>query len=86
GAVLFSYAKRSLSCHSRLLLHPIPQQGFASLKNIKWGATAAYCCARLLVARANRAVIVFALFRSVFFVPTLFLFSADFFLQKFIYL
>lgn len=38
----------------------------------KWGAAAAYCCARLLVARANRAVIVFALFRSVFFVPTLF--------------
>ena len=32
----------------------------------KWGAAAAYCCARLLVARANRAVIVFAMFRSVF--------------------
>lgn len=38
----------------------------------KWGAAAAYCCARLLVARANRTVIVFALFLSVFFVPTLF--------------
>jgi len=33
----------------------------------KWGAAAAYCCARLLVARANRAVIVFAMFRFVFF-------------------
>lgn len=32
----------------------------------KWGAAAAYCCARLLVARANRAVIVFAMFCSVF--------------------
>lgn len=60
---MFSYAKRSLSRHSRLLLHPIPQQGFVSLKNIKWGAIAAYCCARLLVARANRAVIVFAFLR-----------------------
>ena len=45
---------------------PYPNKVSLRSKMYKWGAAAAYCCARLLVARANRAVIVFALFRFVF--------------------
>lgn len=43
---------------------PNPNKVSLRSKMHKWGAAAAYCCARLLVARANRAVIVFALLAS----------------------
>ena len=65
-------SKRSLSRHPRLLFAPLtPIRCSQPSQYILRGQTAAYCCARLLVARANRAVIVFAMFRSVF-CPTLF--------------
>ena len=60
--------KRSFGCHSRLLLPPeTPIRSSQNSHNYSnRGAAAAYCYARLLVVRANRAVTVFAMFRFVF--------------------
>lgn len=46
-------------------------RSFLTLRFFCQGAAAADCCARLRVARANRAVTIFAMFRFVF-LPTLF--------------
>ncbi|HOG19602.1 MAG TPA: hypothetical protein PKW37_04090 [Salinivirgaceae bacterium] len=61
-------AKRSFGRHPWLLFAPLnPNKVFAKLTNInKRGQTATTSCARLRVARANRAVMFFALLRSVF--------------------
>jgi hypothetical protein len=55
---------RSLIPHSRLLLPPSTPTGKSlTLRFFRKGAAAAYSCARLRVARANRAVTFFAVLR-----------------------
>ena len=59
--------------HPRLSAAPLkPQQGSRFAPIFVMGSAAADSCARLRVARANRAVTFFAMFRFVFLLPTLF--------------